>query len=61
MKTILAALLILAASTFTSSVALAQALRPEQVPAVVKQGFQAKFPTVKQAEWKLKADSAAPR
>ena len=39
-----------------SSVALAQILTPDQVPVVVKEGFQTKFPAVKVAEWKLKSD-----
>jgi hypothetical protein len=34
----------------------AQTLTASQVPAAVQHGFQAKFPTVKLAEWKLKSD-----
>jgi hypothetical protein len=56
MKTILSASLILAASTLIPLVAPAQALTADQVPAAVKQGFEVKFPAVKQTEWKLKSD-----
>jgi hypothetical protein len=41
---------------FTSSIASAQALTPDQVPVAVKQGHQITFPAVKHAEWKLKSD-----
>jgi hypothetical protein len=34
----------------------AQTLTANQVPAAVQHGFQAKFPAVKLAEWKLKSD-----
>ena len=43
-------------TTFLSLAAPAQVLTMDQVPAPIKQAFQAKFPAVKQAEWKLKAD-----
>jgi hypothetical protein len=56
MKTIPSTALIIAITMFLSLVASAQSLTPEQVPDVVKQGFQAKFPAVKRAEWKIKSD-----
>jgi hypothetical protein len=36
--------------------ALAQVIKPDQVPAAVKKGLQEKFPTAKRVEWKLKTD-----
>ena len=53
---ILNASVILAVNLLLSLVATAQVLTPERVPGTVKQGFQAKFPTVKLAEWKIKSD-----
>lgn len=50
------ALVISAVGMFLPLVAPAQAITPEQVPGVVRQGFQSKFPSVKQAEWKIKSD-----
>ena len=34
----------------------AQVLTADQVPAVVKQGFQAKFPVARAVSWKIKSD-----
>lgn len=57
MKTILSTSLIIAVSMFLFLVAFAQVvLTPDQVPVAVNQRFQAKFPTVKSAEWKIKSD-----
>jgi curli biogenesis system outer membrane secretion channel CsgG len=53
---VLTATLIFTAAAVTSLVAIAQVLKPEQVPSAVKQGFAAKFPTVKLADWKIKSD-----
>lgn len=53
---VLTASLISAVITFPFPVAAAQTLTPEQVPGAVRQGLQAKFPTVKVAEWKIKSD-----
>ncbi len=52
------ALMIFAVSVCMQLVVAAQAITPEQVPDEVKQGLQEKFPTVKQAEWKIKADKS---
>jgi len=43
-------------STFLSLAAPSQVLTVEQVPAPIKQAFQARFPDVKQVEWKIKSD-----
>lgn len=56
MKTVLSALPILVGGILIFSPAPAQVLPPQEVPDAVKQGFRAKFPAVKQAEWKLKSD-----
>lgn len=49
-------LLLLTAAVLLSFAAPAQVLTADQVPPVVKQAFQAKFPAVKAAAWKLKSD-----
>jgi hypothetical protein len=56
MKTGLTPSIIIALNMFLSLVASSQVLTPDQVPVPVRQGFQAKFPAVKQTEWKLKSD-----
>lgn len=52
----LPAFAILVITLFLALAAQAQVLTADQVPNAVKQTFQAKFPTVKLAEWKLKSD-----
>jgi hypothetical protein len=49
-------LVTIVAATCLSLTAQAQVLTADQVPAVVKQGFQARFPTVKRVDWKVKTD-----
>jgi len=39
-----------------SGTALAQIITAKQVPPVVKENFQAKFPAIKRVQWKFKAD-----
>ncbi len=39
-----------------SGTALAQIITAKQVPPVVKENFQAKFPAIKRAQWKFKSD-----
>ncbi len=50
-RTMLALILLMQAA----SIAVAQELPASKVPAAVQQAFHAKFPTVKQVAWKLKA------
>ena len=50
------AFLILLLTAFLCTAAPAQVLKADQVPAAVKQAFQAKFPAVKLAAWKIKSD-----
>src|SRR6266403_2402154 len=53
---VLHALAALLVSGFLPLTVRAQVLAVDQVPDAVKQGFQAKFPSVKRVEWKLKSD-----
>ena len=39
-----------------SGTALAQIITAKQVPPVVKESFQARFPAIKRAQWKFKTD-----
>jgi len=48
--------LFVAATMFLSLTAPGQVLTADQVPVPVKQGLQAKFPSVKRSEWKIKSD-----
>jgi hypothetical protein len=42
-------------ATTLSSVALAQTITSDKVPALIKQAFRTKFPDVKNVEWKIKS------
>jgi len=49
-------IIVLIATTFLPLAAPTQVLTVDQLPAPIKQAFQARFPDVKQVEWKIKAD-----
>ena len=55
-RKVCASLVLLSLVMFLPMIAPAPGLTTNQVPSVVKQGFAARFPTVKRAEWKLKSD-----
>jgi hypothetical protein len=51
------ALLLLLVAPCLCSVALAQVVETTQVPAAVRQAFQARFPAVKAVAWTMKSDN----
>ena len=55
-KQVIPVLVLLVVTAFGSLAAPTQDLNADRVPAVVLQAFQARFPTVKHAAWKIKSD-----